>query len=258
MEKILITAGIHGNEIGSVLIAREIRGWVESRDLDNVTVIPEVNLRAVENKQRENPEDGKDLNRVFPGDENGTRSDRTAHRIFQVARDHDFLIDLHTYGEKSRCIPYMLTDLKEDYNRELCKRVGLKNAVQTGGTEGQLFIETSKHGIPSMIIEAGGAERFREELEEVKSKLLDFLLDEKKRSLQVDFYHHYEWIEPEEEGYFEPKKEPGDRVEKNETIGLIDEKPIKAEFSGLVLGIRKVGAYKSDEGSVASIAEIEG
>ncbi len=259
MEKTLITAGVHGSEIGSVLVAREIKGWVESKDLAEVDVIPEVNLEAVENKQRENPEDGKDLNRIFPGDPEGTRSERIAHRIFEKAKDYDRLIDLHTYGKNSWCVPYMLTDLERDHNQKLCEQIGLSNAVQTGGTGGQLFIETSELGIPSMIIEAGGAERYREELERVRDALLAFIIDDHavKVHEETTFYHHYERVRPENEGYFEPKKRPGDVIDKDDVLGLLDGEPVESDFAGLVLGIKTSSQYDPEEESVAAVAEKE-
>ncbi len=259
MKNILITAGVHGNEIGSVLIAREIRGWVESRGIENVEVIPEVNLEAVENRTRENPLDSKDLNRIFPGSEDGTCSARIAHRLFEKAKQFDVVIDLHTYGDNSRCIPYMLTDLNESYNRELCESIGLKTAVQTGGTGGQFFIETSKLKIPSMIIEAGGAEWFREELETVKENILDFLFERSHPSTEkeVQYYHHYERVRPKMKGYFEPKKEPGEEIEEDEVLGQIDGELVKADFPGLILGMKRESEYDPEEESIAAVAEIE-
>jgi len=259
MNKTLITAGVHGAEIGSVLIAREIKGWVESRGLDDVKVVPEVNLEAVELKQRENPKDGKDLNRIFPGDENGTKSEQIAHRIFQKAKDFDRIIDLHTYGKNSWCVPYMLTNLDEDYNREFCEKVGLNNAVQTGGTGGQLFLETSKLGIPSMIIEAGGSERYRDELERVKKAVLSLIFDEvfEEKDNEVTYHEYYERIRPESQGYFEPKKEPGTQVKKGEVLGLLAEEPVKAPFAGFILGIKMSSEYRSEKESIAALARKE-
>jgi len=253
MKKTLITAGIHGNEIGSILIAREIKGWVESRGLGDVEVIPEINLEAIENNQRENPKDGKDLNRIFPGDENGTKSDQIARQIFEKAMGYDRVIDLHTYGKNSRCVPYILTDLNQDYNRDLCEELGIDSAVQTGGTGGQLFLETSKIGIPSLIIEAGGAEWLRDELEMVKRAILALIFDEEKDN-DVTYYEYYERIRPESQGYFEPKKEPGERIDKDEVLGLLAGEPVKAPFTGFILGIKMPSEYQPEEESVAALA----
>ncbi len=258
MKKTLITAGIHGSEIGAVMIAHEIKGWADSKDLKNVEVLPNVNLEAIENKQRENPRDGKDLNRIFPGDKKGSKSEQIAHRLFEKAKDFDRIIDLHTYGKNSWCIPYMLTDLSKDYNKKFCKKIGLKNAVQTGGTSSQLFLETSNLGIPSMIIEAGGAERYREEIKEVKKAVLNYILedDSKLNDYEPRYFDDYERIIPEFEGYFEPEKKPGDEISENEVIGTIEGKEIKADFSGFILGAKVPSKYDPEEESIAVIAKI--
>ncbi|MEF8833035.1 MAG: succinylglutamate desuccinylase/aspartoacylase family protein [Candidatus Thermoplasmatota archaeon] len=259
MKKTLITSGVHGNEIGSVLVAREIKGWVESKGIENVDVIPEVNLEAIEKKERENPKDGKDLNRIFPGDENGTKSEKIAYQIFEKAKTYDRVIDLHTYGENSRCVPYMLTDLNKDYNRDLCEKLGINNAVQSGGTGGQLFLETSKIGIPSLIIEAGGAEWFRDELERVKKGVLSLIFDEVSNEKQdeVTYYEYYERIRPDSKGYFEPKKEPGEQVEEGEVIGELAGEPIEAKFTGYLLGLKMASEYSPEKESVAALARKE-
>ncbi len=150
----------------------------------------------------------------------------------------------------------MLTDLQKDYNIELCRKIGLRNAVQTGGKEGQLFIETSKLGIPSMIIEAGGAERYRGELEKVKDSLLNFLIENypKRPEEETIFYHHYERLTPHQEGLFKPKKEPGAEIDEGETIGSLNGDPVKSDFAGFILGMKTPGQYSPDDESVAAVA----
>ncbi|MEF8874051.1 MAG: succinylglutamate desuccinylase/aspartoacylase family protein [Candidatus Thermoplasmatota archaeon] len=186
----------------------------------------------------------------------GSGCDGLVGLSFEKAKDFDRIIDLHTYGKNSWCVPYMLTDLEKDYNRKFCEKTGLRNAVQTGGKEGQLFIETLKIGIPSMIIEAGGAERYRDELEKVKDALLDLLIEDspKRPEEETIFYNHYERLSPEEEGFFEPKKEPGDEIEKGGTIGLLDGKEVKTDLAGFILGIKTSSQYSPDEESIAAIS----
>lgn len=254
MKQILITAGVHGDEFGSTLVARELKGWVEGKGIENVDVLPNVNLRALESWQRENPIDGKDLNREFPGDKSGTATEKTANQLFEKAKQYDYVVDLHTYGEESRCLPYMLTDLKEDYNIELCRKVGIDYGIQTGGDSGQLFIELSKIGIPSMIIEAGGSHYLREEImDDVLFNLKEFIKDE-NRKRDVKFYNRYIRLNPELKGTYKPIKKPGDKVKEGEIIGYLDDDEIRSEHDGFVLGIKMGGEYDHEEESLAAIA----
>ena len=102
MKQILIVAGIHGDEIGAVLTARELKGWVEGKNIENVKVIPEVNKKGIEENNRLNPIDNKDLNRIFPGDKNGTDSEVITNELFDLAKGFDYIIDIHIYKGKSR------------------------------------------------------------------------------------------------------------------------------------------------------------
>ncbi|MFO7792219.1 MAG: succinylglutamate desuccinylase/aspartoacylase family protein [Candidatus Saliniplasma sp.] len=252
MKKTLITAGVHGNEIGSILIAREIKGWIESRGIAQIEVIPEVNLEAIEARQRENPVDDKDLNRIFPGDPNGTRSEQIAYDLFERAKTFDRVIDLHTYGDESKCIPYMLTKLEYGFNEDFCKRIALNYAVQSLGAEGQLFIELAKKGIPSMIIEAGGANWLRNEIDLVKSTLKDFI-DEDSPDQEVRFIREYDRFNPEGQGVFEPYVELEDIIEKGDIVGYLDSEPVRSPWDGIVLGYKTGGEYDPKDMSLVTI-----
>ncbi|MFP4045806.1 MAG: succinylglutamate desuccinylase/aspartoacylase family protein [Candidatus Aenigmatarchaeota archaeon] len=250
--KTLIVAGIHGNETASVLTAREIKGWIEGKGIENVEVIPEVNVRAVSLNRRTDPEDEKDLNRVFPGQAEGSRSERIAWRIFNKAKNFDRVIDLHTYGRNRNCIPYVLTDLEKKENRILAKKIGLDHAVQTSGTRGQLFLELSERGVPSAIIEMGGASKIDTELiERVKDKIIDLLSND--RIKETNFHGNYQKIRKEGKGVFKPKLEPGERVREGDTVGVLDDKSINSPCSGTILGVLS-GKYDSDDDYLFSVA----
>ncbi len=252
MKNILITAGVHGNEIGSIFVAREIKGWLEGRGIEQVGVIPDVNIEAIEARQRENPVDGKDLNRIFPGDKDGTRSEVIAHDIFQKAKFYDAVIDLHTYGDESKCIPYMLTKLEYDFNEELCKKFSLRYAVQSLGAEGQLFIELSKIRTPSMIIEAGGANWLRNEIEVVKSALKRFI-DGEETGKEVQFIREYDRFNPDGQGVFEPDVELEDIIKEGDIVGYLDSEPMKSPWDGIVLGYKTGGEYDPEEMSLVTV-----
>ncbi len=235
------------------MIARELRGWIEGKGIQGVKVIPEVNREAVEIRERASPIDEEDLNRAFPGNPNGTASQLLAHNIFQEAKDYECVIDLHTYGTGGRCVPYMLTDLEKDFNVELCMRVGLDNAVQTGGTSQQLFLELSNRRVPSMIIEAGGAQWLRQELDTVEKVLKGFL--EGRSPDGVRFFNSYQWFSVEESGRYRPVVPPGTKVQEGEVLGYLEDEPITSPVHGFVLGVKMEGFYDAEKDSIASIAE---
>ena len=96
---LLVTAGIHGGEyameLGRSLDPQEIHG--------SLIMLHPVNIQGFwARREFIVPEDGKNLNRVFPGNPNGTLSEKTAGLIsssfFPLA---DFYVELHSgYSRK--------------------------------------------------------------------------------------------------------------------------------------------------------------
>ena len=88
-------------------------------------------------------EDGKNLNRVFPGDPNGTAADRIAHtmvtKLFSIT---DYYIDLHSGDGYEQLHPYVyyvgvVDDETADASLHMARHIGVKYVVRsttaTGG-----------------------------------------------------------------------------------------------------------------------------
>lgn len=82
---LLITAGIHGGEYPGIAAAIEISKAIEAEILSGcLIIIHPVNIRSFwERSAFVTPDDGKNLNREFPGDVNGTLSQKTAWLLSQ-------------------------------------------------------------------------------------------------------------------------------------------------------------------------------
>ena len=152
---VLITAGIHGDEgpWGGWAIHKLLEG-LDARDLQGfIRVVPLANPLAMQADKRNAPVDQLDLNRVFPGDPQGSYTERIAHILANEALDGiDAVIDLHGGGswcvnafvfemagggELSRCFPAPFIMQAPDralsltgYARSLGKTVA---AVEMGG-----------------------------------------------------------------------------------------------------------------------------
>ena len=85
---VLITAGIHGSEYPGILAARKLRAFLSQADIaGTVTVLPLCNPTALKERAKAIfPEDGKNLNRMFPGNPEGSASEKTAWAITQLDR----------------------------------------------------------------------------------------------------------------------------------------------------------------------------
>ncbi len=96
---ILITGGIHGDEINGVEIVRQIVSKGYNKPTKGMVIcIPVVNIFGFLNQTREFP-DGRDLNRMFPGSKNGSLASLFAFHLMKDIVPHaDYCLDFHTGG----------------------------------------------------------------------------------------------------------------------------------------------------------------
>lgn len=97
---VAILGGVHGDEYEGVIAANAL---AKSLALDlvagEVRVASPAHPAAWNSCTRESPADGKNLARIFPGDHQGSPTQKIAHIITeQVIRGSDLLIDLHSAG----------------------------------------------------------------------------------------------------------------------------------------------------------------
>ncbi|MFW6025388.1 MAG: succinylglutamate desuccinylase/aspartoacylase family protein [Candidatus Woesearchaeota archaeon] len=264
MKKILITAGLHADEVGAILLAHELKGYFNSKNNKNITILPLVNKSAFKLKRR-NQKDNKNLNRVFPGKKNGSPSEKLAKSIYDTAKRYDYVIDLHNYSNKRVCIPFLLIDLDNKKNKEFAKELGIKYAIQTSKTKGQMFVELSeREDIKSGIIEFAGSYQLNEKYHQyLFNKIIDFVKriqgkskDTKAIKEKPTIINHYEKIRSGFEGKLEifPKLE--EHVKKGDIIAKINENEIKSPYNGLVLAKLNKENYKKTDKHFIAIAEI--
>ena len=106
---VLFVGGSHGGEYeGPVSLMKVSRTLQAEQVQGRVIIIPALNLPAVLAGQRLSPIDGKDMNRVFPGLWNGTKTQVIAHYLHEVILPLcDAVIDLHAGGYSLSLLPYM-------------------------------------------------------------------------------------------------------------------------------------------------------
>ncbi|CAN5469629.1 succinylglutamate desuccinylase/aspartoacylase family protein [soil metagenome] len=97
---LVVTAAVHGDEYEGIEAIPHIYRQLQPDALRGTLVmVPICNMPAYEVAQRSSPIDGLNLARVFPGDLNGTITQRIAYWIREKLLSHaDFYIDLHSGG----------------------------------------------------------------------------------------------------------------------------------------------------------------
>ena len=246
-ETILITSGIHGDEHNSIATVRNLikllKKTRQEKFKGKIMIIPIANPNAFKYKKRKSLIDETDLNRVFPGDPEGTATQRHAALIWEIAQEADYILDIHTCGY---CLPYTLT-LHLEYKgaKGFAEKLPIENVVESSGLGGQLFIEALKIGKKAAIIELPqDAFKINTKLTETLSreliqalKNLEIIEGEKKRYKHT-YLDKIKIQHADKTGLFKPKKKLGDRVEKEEVIGKINGKPVKSKHEGKIISLQ--------------------
>lgn len=241
---VLITAGIHNAEYVGIQAAIELSNELDVSTLrGNVVLVPLVNRSGFENRTMSRVfEDGKNLNRVFPGDREGSEAERLAHMLFEVfIRNADAYIDLHCGDGYETLIPYCyyLGDAPaEETAKRMVECVNVKYVVRSHCRTGGAYNLASLHGIPSVLIERGQLSLFsREEIEADKADVCNIL--RRLGVLNGDWirYPKQELLEYNDDapctGCWYPEKKPGDRFRKGEKLGEIRDYFGKSLFTEL-------------------------
>lgn len=108
---VAVTANIHGDECTGTGVVLRLSYALESLLLrGTVHLYPSLNPEGLERRVRRVPEDDQDLNRLFPGEADGSPSEQLAHAAWVEleSREIDVLIDLH--ADSPGAIPYALLD----------------------------------------------------------------------------------------------------------------------------------------------------
>jgi predicted deacylase len=101
-----LSAGIHGDEINGVEVARRAFAETAVSGLTGMLIaLPAINADGFRTGSRY-LSDRRDLNRFFPGRENGSVASLIADTVFsQVIRRCDALVDLHTASFRRANLP---------------------------------------------------------------------------------------------------------------------------------------------------------
>ncbi|MFK7830201.1 MAG: M14 family metallopeptidase [Congregibacter sp.] len=164
-----LLAGIHGYEYPPITALQSLRGKINPLDLRGTIIMVHVaNMPSFLGRTiYYSPVDGKNLNRMFPGDAEGTLSERIAHKITtQVIDQADYLIDLHAGDGNEALRPYVYMpetgDAEFDAKIEgLALAFGLDHIVIDEGpktaTGPSLFTDQTAlvRGIPAITTETG-------------------------------------------------------------------------------------------------------
>ncbi|HET8753491.1 MAG TPA: succinylglutamate desuccinylase/aspartoacylase family protein [Salinimicrobium sp.] len=253
---ILITAGIHGDEINGVEIVRQlIAKEINKPSKGTIICIPILNVFGFLNMSREFP-DGRDLNRVFPGSKNGSLASRFAYQfVTKILPIADFCLDFHTGGSSRFNAPQIRIKKGENdayhyaqiFNapftifsktiiksyRETCSKQGKPVLLFEGGKSKDSNKTIAKHGVDGVMRILAHFEMLRPKFE-VPEPQADSILIENST-----------WIRAKYSGLLHVKIPCGKHVEKGEYIATITDPygrlrhRVKAPNEGYIINVNE-------------------
>lgn len=256
--RVMVTAGIHGDEVTGVYAAQLLIGHLKAHALlrGGVRVIPAVNRTAMRCMQRRSPFDGADLNRIFPGDAQGSLSGRLAHAVWGETQDAELLVDLHCCSQHG--LPYILALHGESEKaKALCSRITLPRCIQSQGSAGQLFVEsTRRRGQAACIIElpsgTGDGALNLPAAKECLAALLDLLRAAGMLAGPVEgrapaFYGPLFDMDCPRPGLWLPAAQRGDALEAGRIIGRLDGAPVLSPAAGMAMSVRPASYVRAED-----------
>ncbi len=247
---LLISAGLHGDEINGIeIIRRLITSKTIIPDAGTVIAIPIVNIYAFIHSSRNFPE-GKDMNRSFPGNQNGSLSSRIAyvimHEVFPLI---DYGVDFHTGGASKANYPHLRVDFSDPKNLELAKAFSPPFIVHSKAPDKSFRKAAGNRQKNIMTFEGGESLRFdeftiKEGIEGI-SRLMNSLNMKSHDSSATNphILKSSHWTRAKFAGLFRSDIQLGQKIKKNQVLGTItdpygeSEVKVKAAGPGYVIGI---------------------
>ena len=162
-----LQAGQHGDEVVGVDVLRRIHESIELDELaGRLVVVPVANPdgfdRGASRRGSQVDMFNPNLNRLWPGDPEGSPYEQMAARLWEFAREADAIVDLHAM--ERYVVPYILSS-EEAPAVELAEVFGtdlISHLSGDGLPDGMLAEHARANGIPAITPEVGHAEEIDE------------------------------------------------------------------------------------------------
>lgn len=229
---VVITAGIHNAEYIGIQAAIELSQELNPSEIKgNIVIIPLVNRSGFENRTMSLVyEDGKNLNRVFPGNEYGTVAEKLAKVVFdEFIVQADAYIDLHCGDGFETLTPYVYYVGEAPcapVAKEMTHCVKTEYRVCSKCISSGAYNEASMKGIPSVLIERGQLSLIKnEEVKEDKEDVINILKYLGVLEGEYKIYPKTDILEYSDDapmtGCWYPNMKVGDKFRKGDLFGEI-------------------------------------
>jgi uncharacterized protein len=235
-----VVSGVHGCEYASMAGVRRWTGQLATRELrGRVRAVPILNVTAFAARTPfVVPEDGKNLNRCFPGNPAGTLAERLAYDAFtKLLAGSDAVIDAHCGDMVEALQPFTLYEAgpAEERARAMAVAYGLPYVIRqvagpdraVGGTTSSAAAEA---GIAAITAEAGGCGLVEEHAVRLHVDGLNGVLevlgmvDSHPAAADRPAPTHlgrFLWLRCQRAGWWEPTVQAGESVGAGQILGSV-------------------------------------
>lgn len=250
---LFVSAAVHGDEINGVEIIRRLLARKALKSIKGTLIaVPIVNVFGFNTNSRYLP-DRRDLNRSFPGSENGSLTGQLAHTFMhEVIEKCTHGIDLHTAAIHRTNLPQIRACLDDPETAQMANAFNVPVVLHSELRDGSLREAARALNIPTLLFEGGEALRFNEKT--IKSGLNGVLavmreigmlrpLKSKSASHNVFIARSSHWLRAPHSGILSTKVNLGERVKKGKVLGILsdpfgsEKHEIIARRTGIIIGM---------------------
>lgn len=279
-----LTAGIHGTEYVPIIALQELIGEIDPKDLSGTVILVQVaNIPSYLNRSvYTSPVDKKNLNRVFPGKEDGTISERIAFTLTnEILSKSDYYIDLHG-GEFNESLLNFLSFIYGCPDNDLCEKSSMMahamgnnylwpykyNTIPDSLPSNMAFYEAYRKGVASILVEFG--DQGKVDYKEVEAarkgivnvmRTIGMLEGDTFKNEYPNYFSEITSIKSNYDGIFYPLIDKGHSISKGTLLGYMSDywgniiEEYKSPYSGIVVRTTSSPAIKKGE-SVIRLAKV--
>lgn len=165
-----LTAALHGNELNGIPVIQELVNKIDVQKLNGtIMAVPGINAVSIPNHKRRFV-DQKDLNRNFPGNPKGNRSEQYVWNISQkIIQKLEYLVDMHTASFGRINSLYTRADMTNDTIATMANAIDADIILHNKGKNPvfkthTMRAEAMKQGINAITIEYGNPQVYQPEI----------------------------------------------------------------------------------------------
>ncbi len=233
--KFMLTSGVHGDEINSILALNKVKGKLTSKNINGtVTIVHMLNIPGILSNSRNYLSTGRypsstNLNRGIDAGDDTYSEEIYSKKLWEdiLKPNADFAIDMHTGGATK--FPFLI--YLTDNNAKVKKMAEISGAdiakIELEGTEGAVEDAYLKLGVPAITYEVGTGTKIEPELVDravdgvmntlVYSGNMKGAIKNKKKP---EFVNEWNRISAENAGMVEYKVKLNDKVKVGDIIAV--------------------------------------